>query len=69
MKSRRVPMIVLGAVMLCGCNNKPKTEPPPPPLPQMIQDRKQVLDSAKAMGDTLDKQAEEQRKRIEEATK
>lgn len=59
--------LVLTYSLLGGCNNKPRTEPPP--LPQMIKDQKQVLDSAKGMGDTLDKQAEEQRKRIEEATK
>lgn len=60
-------VLLLVSAMLGGCNNKPKTEPPP--LPRMIQDRKQVLDSAKGMGDALDKQAEEQRKRIEDATK
>lgn len=62
-------VLLLVSAMLGGCNNKPKTEPPPPPLPQMVQDQKQVLDSAKGMGDALDKQAEEQRKRIEDATK
>lgn len=56
------------ATFLGGCNNKPKVEPPPPP-PQIVQDAKQVLDNAKGVGETLDKQADEQRKRIEDATK
>lgn len=69
MKFQWLRLLILAAALLGGCNNKPKTEPPPPPLPQMIQDQKQALDSAKGMADTLDKQAAEQRKRIEEATK
>lgn len=65
-----VLMVVITLAALVGaCDKKAKNEPPPPPLPQMIQDQKQLLDSTKGMGDTLDKQAEEQRKRVEEATK
>lgn len=69
MKSLLWRLPILAAALVGGCDNKPKTEAPPPPLPQIIQDQKQALDSAKGMGDSLDKQAAEQRKRIEEATK
>lgn len=69
MAGERVRFALLAIVVLSGCNSKPKTEPPPPPPPQMIQDQKQLLDTAKAMGDTLDRQAEDQKKRIEDATK
>jgi len=69
MHYRRVLMVVLTAALVGGCDRKAKTAPPPPPLPQTIQEQKQVLDSAKGMGDTLDKQVEAQRKRVEEATK
>jgi hypothetical protein len=61
--------LVLAAAWLCGCNNKPKTEPPPPPPPQIIQDAKKVMYDAKGVGDTLGKQADEQKKQIDEATK
>lgn len=54
--------------VLAGCNSKPKNEPPPPP-PQIIKEEKQALDSARSVEDTLGKQAEDQRKQIEEATK
>jgi len=57
------------AICLSGCNNKPKVEPQLPPPPQIVQDAKQVLDSAKGVSETLEKQADDQRKRIEEATK
>lgn len=69
MKRSLAWIMVVTFAMLSGCNNRPKTAPPPPQLPPMIQDQKQVLDSAKGMSDSLDKQAEAQRERIDEATK
>lgn len=45
------------------------TESVPPAPPQIIQDAKKVMDDAKGVGDTLGKQEDDQKKRIEEATK
>jgi len=61
--------LVVVAVCLSGCNNKPKVEPKLPPPPQIVQDAKQVLDNAKGVSETLEKQADDQRKRFEDATK
>ncbi len=54
--------------VVAGCDSKPKVAPLSQP-PQIIQDQKQALDNAKGAGDSLEKQAEEQRKKIEEATR
>jgi len=59
-------LLALTLSVLAGCNNKPKTEPLPP---QIIQEERQALDKAKGVGETIGKQAEEQRKQAEEATK
>lgn len=61
-------MLMIALTALVGCNGKPKTETLPPP-PQMIKEQAQALDAAKGVNDTLGKQAEEQAKRVEEATK
>lgn len=52
--------------VLAGCNDKPKTESQPL---QIIQEQKQALDQAKGVGDALVKQAEEQKKQIDEAAR
>ncbi|MFA7279249.1 MAG: hypothetical protein WC100_04065 [Sterolibacterium sp.] len=54
--------------MLVGCDSKPKVAPLSQP-PQIIQDQKQALDDTKSVGDSLEKQAAEQRKKLEEETK
>lgn len=61
-------MLSIAVAVLAGCNNKPQSEAKPQP-PQFIQEQKQALDKAKGVGDTLDKQAEEQKKQVEDATK
>jgi len=58
-------MLVIALAVLAGCN-KPRNEPQPP---QIIKEQRQALDQAKGVGDTLDRQAEEQRKLAEEAAK
>lgn len=69
MKSGLTLAVTVTFAVLAGCNNKPKSEPQTPPPPPLIKEQKQVLDSAKGIDDTLGKQAEDQRKQIEEATK
>ncbi|MEK7738350.1 MAG: hypothetical protein AAB319_11435 [Pseudomonadota bacterium] len=59
-------MLVAVLAVLAGCNNKPKNQAQPL---QIIQEQKQALDQAKGVGDTLAKQAEEQKKQIDEAAK
>lgn len=59
-------MLALALAVLAGCNDKPKNQAQPL---QIIQEQKQALDQAKGVGDTLDKQAEEQKKQIDEAAK
>lgn len=68
MKYGLLLMVIMFGIV-SGCDNKPKNQPPPPQAPQMIKEEKKVLDSAKGVDDTISKQAEEQRKQIEEATK
>jgi len=64
---RILVIVAIASALLAGCG-KAKNEPLPAP-PQIIQDQKQALDNAKAVGDTLGKQVEEQKKQIEESTK
>ena len=61
-------MLSITLAVLGGCNSKPKNEPLPQP-PQIINDQKQVLDNTKGVSDTIGKQAEEQRKQIDETAK
>ncbi|MDD5176156.1 MAG: hypothetical protein PHQ05_07030 [Sterolibacterium sp.] len=61
-------ILAIALTVLVGCDSKPKNEPLPPP-PQMIKDQKQTLDNARDIGDVIEKQGEEQRKKLEEATK
>jgi len=60
------PLLAIPLAMLAGCNKQPQPQTQPP---QFIQEQRQALDKAKGVGDLLDKQAEEQRKRAEEAAK
>lgn len=68
MSNRLILAMAITIAFLAGCNSKPKNEPLPQP-PQIILDQKQALDNAKGVGDTLSKQADEQKKQVEEATK
>ena len=61
-------MLAIALAALVGCNSKHKNEPLPLP-PQTIKDQKQTLDNAKNVGDMIEKQGEEQKKMVEEATK
>jgi hypothetical protein len=63
-------LFVFAAVFLAGCDSKPKT----PAVPRVeektvdiIKSQRQVLESAKGVGQTLDAAAEERRKAAEEA--
>ncbi len=63
-------MFVFAAVLLAGCDSKPKT----PPVPRVedkavdiIKSQRQVMENAKGVGQTLDAAAGERRKASEEA--
>lgn len=58
--------LTITLALLVGCDSKPKNEPQPP---QIIKEGRQALDKAMGVGDTIGKQAEEQRKQAEEAAK
>ena len=68
MEYRLVLASAISIAFLVGCNSKPKNEPMPQP-PQIIQDQKQALDNAKGVSEAIGKQADEQKKQVEEATK
>lgn len=59
-------MWAITLAVLCGCDNKPKNEPQPP---QIFKEELKALDKAKGVEDAIGKQAEEQRKQIEETTR
>lgn len=59
-------MLAAALAVLAGCSDKPKNEPKPL---QIIQEQKQAVDQAKGVGDALGKQAEEQKKQLDEAAK
>jgi len=63
-------MFVFAAVLLAGCDSKPKT----PSVPRVedktidiIKSQRQVMENAKGVGQTLDAAAEERRKASDEA--
>jgi len=63
-------MFVFAAVLLAGCDSKPKTPPVPrvqEPTVDIIKSQRQVMENAKGVGQTLDAAAEERRKASEEA--
>lgn len=61
-------ILLITLTVIVGCDSKPKVAPLVQPL-QIIQDQKQALDNAKGVGDMVEKQVEEQRKKVEEAAK
>ncbi|MCX7168850.1 MAG: hypothetical protein NTY41_00785 [Proteobacteria bacterium] len=61
-------ILLITVTVIAGCDSKPKAAALPQ-SPQIIQDQRQALDNAKGVGDVSEKQAEEQRKKVEEATK
>ena len=65
MKITPVLIVTIAAALLGSCDNRPKTEPQPATL---FKEERQALDKAKGVQQTLDRQAEEQRKKIDEAT-
>ncbi len=66
MKTTALLIAMTVAALLGGCDNRPKTEPQPAAL---FKEERQALDKAKGVQQTLDRQAEEQRKKIDEAEK
>ena len=54
------------ALFLTACDSGPKAQSKPP---QIFKEERQALDKAKGVQDTVDKQAEEQRKKIDEVSK
>lgn len=66
MKTLASPMLIMAAVLLSGCDGRPETEPQPAAL---FKEERETLDKAKGVQQTIDRQAEEQRKKIEEAEK
>ncbi|MEO6697222.1 MAG: hypothetical protein ABIN45_04380 [Gammaproteobacteria bacterium] len=66
MKVATVLIVILAAILFSGCDNRPKTEPEPATI---FKEERQALDKAKGVQQTIDRQAEEQRKKIDEAEK
>jgi len=66
MKMLTVFVVMVAAVLLSGCDNRPKTEPPPATI---FKEERQALEKAKGVQQTIDRQAEEQRKKMDEAEK
>ena len=54
-------LITAAIVTLTGCDTKPK-EPPP----DIIKSQRQVMDKAKAVGDVLQKSADERREQADQ---
>lgn len=65
-RSFGVLLPVCVALVLTACDSGPKAQSKPP---QIFKEERQALDKAKGVQDTVDKQAEEQRKKIDEASK
>ena len=66
MKAATAHITTLSATLLSGCDNRPKTEPQEATI---FKEQRQALDKAKGVQQTIDHQAEEQRKKIDEAEK
>ena len=65
MKTTLVLVVTMAATLLSSCDNRPKTEPQTATL---FKEERQALDKAKGVQQTIDRQAQEQRKKIDEAT-
>jgi hypothetical protein len=59
-------LLACSVFALSACDTGPKAEPK---APQIFKEERQALDRAKGVQDTIDKQAEEQRRKIEDASK
>lgn len=66
MKIITVLIVTIAAALLGGCDNRPKTDPQPATI---FKDERQALDKARGVQQTIDRQAEEQRKKMDEAEK
>lgn len=60
--------VLAGCIVLSltACDSGPKAQSKPP---QIFKEERQALDKAKGVQDTVDKQAEEERKKIDDASK
>jgi uncharacterized lipoprotein YbaY len=54
------------ATLLAACDQKPKVEPKPP---QILKREREALEQAKGVQSTIDRQAAEARKKLEDAEK
>lgn len=61
-----VLVVIMTIALLSGCDNRPKTEPQPATI---FKEEREALDKAKGVQQTIDRQAEEQRKKMDEAEK
>lgn len=66
MKIITILIVIMAATLSSGCDNRPKTEPQPATI---FKEERQALDKAKGVQLTIDRQAEEQRKKMDEAEK
>lgn len=66
MKITPVLIVIMAAILLSGCDHRPKTEPQPATI---FKQEREALDKAKGVQQTIDRQAEEQRKKMDEAEK
>ena len=62
---RALPLACI-ALAATACDSGPKAQSKPA---QIFKEERQALDKAKGVQDTVDKQAEEQRRKIDEASK
>lgn len=59
-------IVIMAATLLSGCDNRPETEPQPATI---FMEEREALDKAKGVQQTIDRQAEEQRKKMDETEK
>lgn len=59
-------IVIMAATLLSGCDNRPETEPQPATI---FKEEREALDKAKGVQQTIDRQTEEQRKKMDEAEK